>query len=171
MQQLTKSDWENLVAHSAARWNMPSETAVSNMVSVIRHGVYDPALALIISTAGLLKMNPNLSTITASWIDNCHLAAKTWLKQYREIEHHCLQKTDDEEQACRCILSQIGPLFRNSVDLYQTGTTLVAQLPKADEDEAYTMLLRALGRLSRLSTELANNDLSWLLSYIDDMTY
>lgn len=171
MKPLTTADWENLIEHSAVRWNMVPDTAVANMVSVVRHSVYDPALALIISASGLLKMNPALNEITASWVDNCHSTAQNWLKQYRMIEHHCTQQTATEEQACRCILKQIGPLFMNSAALYKTGSALVPQLPEADQDEAYDMLLRALARLARISTELAEDDLSWLLAYIDNMTY
>lgn len=171
MHQLTTTEWDNLIEHAGVRWNMPRETAVANMVSVIRHGIYDPALALVISTAGLLKMNPDLTEITAAWVDECQLSAQTWLKRYRMIEHHCTQKAIDEMQICACILKQIGPLFADSIELHRKGLDLVAQLPEADQDEAYEMLLRALGRLSRLSTELANDDLSWLLSYIDEMTY
>lgn len=171
MQQLKQSDWDKLIEHSINRWNMTPETAVENMVSVIRHAVYDPGLALIISTTGLLKMAPYLSPLTATWVDTCEKNSKEWLKRYRLIEHHCVHKTENEEQSCRCILKQIGPLFADSDNLFQTGSALVAQLPAEAQDEAYDMLLRALRRLSRVSTELADDNLGWLHDYINKMTY
>lgn len=171
MSHRTTSDWDELVKLVAARWTLSESEAAEQMVSVIRHALFDPALALVISASGLLKMTAEAQNgASADWITACHEASQKWLRQYRLIEHHCSRKWETTVQICACILQQIGPLFTNSSSLYQHGETLISQF-ELPYDEAYDMLLRALGRLKRVSNELANDNLNWLWSYINEKTF
>ncbi len=171
MQHSKISDWNEIVQHVATHWQIPFAYAEDQMVSIIRHAIYDPALALVISTSGLLKMSLTPEATTYDWVQMCQDAGKDWLQNYRLAEHHCVHKTDNIEAVCHCLLGQIGPLFANSENLLQTGSALVSQLGEEDQDEAYAMLLRALARLARITADLANDDISWLWAYIDSKTY
>ncbi len=163
--------WSELVDRVAARWHLSLAEAEAQMVAVIRHAVYDPALALLISAAGLLQMSLPPEAATAVWVNQCAEAGQKWLQAYRLLEHRCGQGHTAVPQTCHCILSQLAPLFNNSAPLLVEGQALLSQLPPEDQDEAYEMLLRALTRLTRMSTELSQNDLSWLWQYIDAKTY
>ncbi|NJN54627.1 MAG: hypothetical protein HC804_07635 [Anaerolineae bacterium] len=163
--------WSELVDRVAVRWQLSIPEAEADMVAVIRHAIYDPALALVISAAGLLQMSLSPELVTAVWVQQCAEQGQAWLQAYRLLEHHCVQKGTAVPETCHCILSQLAPTFSNSAHLMAEGQTLVAQLSPADQDEAYEMLLRALARLARISAELSHNDLSWLWEYIDAKTY
>jgi hypothetical protein len=163
--------WDELTQHVAARWQIPPGETEGQMVAVIRHAIYDPALALVISTAGLLLMTPPVDTAVTDWVTACQSAGQEWLRRYRLLEHRCVQGNTAVPTTCQCILNQLAPLFANSHPLAQTGQRLFSQYPAMHSDEAYDMLLRALGRLARLSAECQQNDLSWLWEYIDAKTY
>ncbi|MCL4261651.1 MAG: hypothetical protein KJ069_00480 [Anaerolineae bacterium] len=163
--------WSELVDRVALRWQLGIPDAEAQMVAVLRHAVYDPALALLISTTGLLQMSLPPDATTAVWVNQCADAGQKWLQAYRLLEHRCGQRHTAVPETCHCILSQLAPLFNNSAPLLVEGQILLAHLPPEEEDEAYEMLLRALTRLTRMSTELSQNDLSWLWDYIDAKTY
>ncbi|HUM72350.1 MAG TPA: hypothetical protein PLK31_26290, partial [Chloroflexota bacterium] len=129
------------------------------------------ALALLISSAGLLQLSLAADAVTAVWVNQCAETGQKWLQAYRLLEHRCEQRGTAVPQTCHCILSQLAPLFNNSAPLLVEGQAVMPQLPPEDQDEAYEMLLRALTRLTRMSTELSQNDLSWLWEYIDAKTY
>jgi len=163
--------WSELVDRVAMRWQLSIPEAEAQMVSVIRHAVFDPALALLVSTAGLLQMSLAPESDLGMWTNNCTQQGKAWLQEYRMLEHRCTQKHTAVPDTCHCILSQLAPLFTKSAQLLADGQVLVAQIPPDEQDEAYDMLLRALTRLTRMSTELSQNDLSWLWEYIDAKNY
>lgn len=163
--------WDELVQGVASRWQLSLNEAEGQMVSVIRHAIYDPALALVISTTGLLQMTPPPNADIGQWVEECHQTGHDWLNRYKLLEHHCGQENTAVSAICQCILSQLSPLFANSAELAQTGQLLVNQLPSEATDEAYDMLVRALTRLARISTELSQNDLSWLWEYINSKSY
>lgn len=163
--------WAELLQHVAARWQIPAAEAEVQMVAVIRHAVYDPALALVISTTGLLQMSRPPDTLTADWIAACQQAGQEWLQRYRLLEHRCVQGNTAVSAACQCMLDQLASLFANSERLVQAGQNVVNQSPALTTDEAYEMLMRALNRLARISAELHQDDLSWLWEYIDAKTY
>lgn len=163
--------WSELVDRVALRWQLSVPDAEGQMVTVIRHAVYDPALALLISAAGLLQMSLPPEAATAVWVNQCAETGQKWLQAYRLLEHRCVQGHTAVPETCHCILSQLAPLFTNSAPLLHEGQIALAQLSPEAQDEAYDMLLRALTRLSRIATELSQNDLSWLWEYIDAKTY
>lgn len=163
--------WSELVDRVAVRWQLSIPEAEAQMVAVIRHAIFDPALALVVSTAGLLQMTLLPESDLGLWVKKCTREGQTWLQEYRLLEHRCTQKHTAVPETCHCILSQLTPLFTNSAKLLADGQALVAQIPPEEQDEAYEMLLRALTRLTRMSTELSQNDLSWLWDYIDAKTY
>ncbi len=171
MNDSVKAVWSELTQHVAARWQISATEAPGQMVAIIRHAVFDPALALVISTAGLLQMSLPPAATTEAWVNCCAAVGKEWLQQYRLLEHRCTQKYTAVPEACYCILNQLAPLFANSHSLLVDGQALVAQLPPEAQDEAYDMLLRALTRLARISTELDQGDLTWLWEYIDTKVY
>lgn len=163
--------WSELVDRVALRWQLSVPEAEAQMVAVLRHAVFDPGLALLISTAGLLQLSLAPDAVTAVWVNQCAETGQKWLQAYRMLEHRCVQGHTAVPETCHCILSQLAPLFNNSAPLLTEGKTLMVQLPPEAQDEAYDMLLRALTRLTRISTELSQNDLSWLWEYIDAKTY
>lgn len=163
--------WSELVDRVALRWQLGVPEAEAQMVAVLRHAVFDPALALLISTAGLLQLSLPPDAVTAVWVNQCAETGQKWLQAYRLLEHRCGQKHTAVPETCHCILSQLAPLFNNSAPLLTEGKALMIRLPAEAQDEAYDMLLRALTRLTRISTELSQNDLSWLWEYIDAKTY
>jgi hypothetical protein len=163
--------WSELVDRVALRWQLSVPEAEAQMVAVIRHAIYDPALALVISTAGLLQMSVSPESDEGVWVEHCAQSGQAWLQAYRLLEHRCGQKHTAVPETCHCLLSQTAPIFNNSAALLVEGQSLLAQLLPEAQDEAYDMLLRALTRLTRISTELSQNDLSWLWEYIDAKTY
>jgi hypothetical protein len=163
--------WDELTQHVAARWQIPPGETEAQMVAVLRHAIYDPALALVISTTGLLQMTPVVDSAVANWLMACQNAGQEWLRRYRLLEHRCGLGHTAVSTTCQCIFNQLAPLFANSAPLFQTGQGLFSQYPAMQADEAYEMLLRALGRLARLASECQQNDLSWLWEYIDAKTY
>ncbi|MBX3058104.1 MAG: hypothetical protein KF770_16680 [Anaerolineae bacterium] len=101
--------WSELVDRVALRWQLSVPDAEGQMVTVIRHAVYDPALALLISAAGLLQMSLPPEAATAMWVNRCAEAGQKWLQAYRLLEHRCGQgHTARCAKTCHCILSQLA---------------------------------------------------------------
>jgi len=171
MQPKYYSDWDDVVRHLAKRWGLSENTAADQMVSVVRHSIYDPGLALIISTAGLLQMSVAPTSALAAWLDSCQKASQSWLHRYRMVEHRCTLGVDNVQQSCFCILKHIGPIFVDSQTLLEAGNIFWQKMPPDEQDEALEMLLRALSRLARVSRELTDDELTWLWSYIDTKSY
>jgi hypothetical protein len=164
---MSNIDWTNLVSRLTQRWQMSPPERYAKLIVVIRHAVYDPALALALSTSGLLEMTVAPDSPAFPWIQECYQECQTWRQGYAEIEKRCLEEAAYNAEACQCILAQIGPMFQKSADLYDKGIVMTALLSDLDEDEAYDMLQRALFRLTRISTELAEQNHSWLWEYIE----
>ncbi|MCP4360155.1 MAG: hypothetical protein GY796_19280 [Chloroflexi bacterium] len=171
MQPKYYSDWDDIVRHLAKRWGLSEDTAADQMMSVVRHSIYDPGLALIISTTGLLKMSTAPTSDLATWLNSCQEASQSWLYRYRMVEHHCILRTDNMKQSCFCTLKQIGPIFVDSQTHLEAGDAFWQMMPPDKQDEVLEILLRALSRLTRVSRELAEDELTWLWSYIDTKSY
>lgn len=159
--------WPELVEQVARRWRIPSAQAETQMVAVIRHAVYDPALTLIISAVGLLQMSLPAGATTQAWLEQCRQASQQWLMNYRLLETECQQQKQAIQPRCQCLVDGMATLFADSEQLHRQGQQLVSQLTAGEKDEAYDMLLRALARLSAITNEIAQNDVAWLWRYIE----
>lgn len=167
MEKSLTAVWPDLVEQVALRWRIPSAQAETQMVAVIRHAVFDPALTLIISAIGLLQMSVPVGASTYEWLERCRQSSQDWLANYRLLEASCSQRETRVQNRCQCLVDGLGTLFTDSETLQQTGQQLIGQLPVEEKDEAYEMLLRALGRLTAITNELAQDDVSWLWRYIE----
>lgn len=158
--------WPKLVQEVAAHWKISTAEAEGQMLSVVRHAIYDPALALAISASGLLQMTVGSDDAIRGWIDACFDTARQWSDNYRLLEHRCTQQSETMLDICGCVLTRLVSLFDQSAALHDEGQRLVAQLPPAEADETYEMLLRALARLARIEAETSQGEIAWLWEYV-----
>lgn len=163
--------WPEMVQQVADRWQMSLAETEAQMLSVVRHAIYDPALALAISASGLLQMMVPAGDATRGWIDTCYATTRQWSDKYRLLEHRCTQQSAAMVDICGCVLTQMAVLFDRSAALHGQGQQLVTHLPAEKIDETYAMLLRALERLARIEAELSRGEIAWLWEYVQTKAY
>lgn len=99
------------------------------------------------------------------WAQNCYSTIMAWRETLATIKTGCLAQTNhDPVFICKCMLQELAPTIAQS-------NPILADLPSVDlsesENKVFNILRLGLERLARVSSELEQQNLSWLKEFID----
>ncbi|MFT3895888.1 MAG: hypothetical protein QM730_30080 [Anaerolineales bacterium] len=103
------------------------------------------------------------------WAQNCYSTILAWKDALAIIQDDCLAQTNHNPVfICKYILQKLTPILAQS-------NPILADLPSVDlsdepENKVFNILKLGLERLARVSSELEQQNLSWLKEFIDRET-
>lgn len=160
--------WDEFVNHLEQRWNQSGPELYQVLVNVIKYAILTP-LGLVTTAVEILKDDEQTPPPVRNWAQECYQACQSWIDNYyEEIHVPCLAGSDDSERNCKCILQAVETLFANSPGLLVRGSEF--QRLELDEHQKtlFGILLKKLSTITQIHNELQEQNLSWLLTYIDE---
>ncbi|MCP4540710.1 MAG: hypothetical protein GY832_26525 [Chloroflexi bacterium] len=163
------TSWDTLLNHLERRWNASHKEVCEQLIVTIRYAVFTQ-LDFVQSASDLLKKGAESSQVQ-NWAEKCYDICQDWLNDYWKLQERCLSNSDNQETVCKCILQGIGPLLANSVGLLKGELILSldgGNLIGEDMNRIVKQLLQKLTVVVQIHNEISSQDLSWLLTYIDN---
>ncbi|MFT3894061.1 MAG: hypothetical protein QM730_20720 [Anaerolineales bacterium] len=99
------------------------------------------------------------------WAQNCYLTTMAWSEIFIAIKADCATDAKDTVASCECILQKLTPVIAQS-------NAILENIPSVDfseesDNKVFNVLKLGLERLSKISLELEQQNLSWLKEFMD----
>jgi len=99
------------------------------------------------------------------WAQNCHLTMMAWKDSFTTIATDCSTTAGDTITTCECILQRLEPVIAQSNVLFEEIPSI--HLPEESDNKIFDVLKLGLERLSKVSLDLKQQNLSWLKEFMD----
>ncbi len=99
------------------------------------------------------------------WAQNCYLTTMAWKETFITIATDCSTAASDPVTVCECILQKLAPVIAQSNSILEEVPSI--RLPEESDNKVFDVLKLGLVRLSKVSLELKQQNLSWLKEFMD----